>query len=582
MAPAREAHFPVPVLADNPDGWGPTTLPEQFKDVPYAPFNKSDRVGRAADWTSQGFRRYDRERGGGAGGVNAAFSFFQEDEDSFQLVDSKPGAKPRYGPRRFFQNRFNNRRGEEGRKDGRDSGAGADRERQRQQRMAQAKRGQWGGAYYDRNAPRVTLNSSVDIRPEWVVREQIPLSALSKLSFNAGEPKDITTCGALEYYDKTYDRCTPRSERPLERCEARHFHKVTTSDDPVIRRLAAAIPNPNPTKDADADADAKPAADGDSAAAAAAATGGPAVFATDGTLSALMCAPRSVYSWDVVVVKAGEQLFFDQRDASFDMLTVNETATGMEAVTDEASINSIGKLSQEATFVNQNFSQQVLLKGPKRAFAEPNPFAADGEEVASVAYRYRRWQLEDNLPLIVRCELDAAVDVKGLEQLATVNALNEYDPKATGVDWRAKIENQRGAVLATELKNNSNKLAKWTAQALLAGADLMKLGYVSRVYPKDNLKHTILAVQAYKPRELATQITLSSTNMWGIVKHVVDMCMKLEDGKYLIVKDPNKPFLRLYEVPSDAFDNDYAEEPLPEEEQAPPPEEAEAEEAPAA
>ncbi|GJP37587.1 hypothetical protein CLOM_g21981 [Closterium sp. NIES-68] len=52
------------------------------------------------------------------------------------------------------------------------------------------------------------------------------------------------------------------------------------------------------------------------------------------------------------------------------------------------------------------------------------------------------------------------------------------------------------------------------------------------------------------------------------------MCMKLEDGKYLIVKDPNKPFLRLYEVPSDAFDNDYVEEPLPEEEQAPPPEDS--------
>ena len=26
-------------------------------------------------------------------------------------------------------------------------------------------------------------------------------------------------------------------------------------------------------------------------------------------------------------------------------------------------------------------------------------------------------------------------------------------------------------VLATELKNNANKLAKWTAQALLSGAD---------------------------------------------------------------------------------------------------------------
>lgn len=541
MAPAREAHFPVPVLSDNPEGWGPTTLPEQFKDVPYAPFNKSDRVGRAADWTSHGYRRFDRDRG--TGGVNAAFSFFQDaDEDSFQLVDTKPVTKPRYGPRRFFQNRFQNRRGEDSRKDGRDSGAGADRERQRQQRMQQAKRGQWN-TYYDRNAPRVTFNSSVDIRPEWVVLEQLQLSALSKLNHNAGEPTDITTCGALEYYDKNFDRVTPRSERPLERCESRQFHTVTSSDDPVLKRLAAELA----------------AEKGDSA---------PAVFASDAILSTLMCAPRSVYSWDVVVHKSGGRLFFDQKDASFDLLTVNETATNIEPAADD-SINSIASLSQEATFVNQNFSQQILHKGgAKRAFAEGNPFAGEGEEVASVAYRYRKWKLDADTPLFVRCELDAVVDVRGEEVLATVNALNEFDPKVTGVDWRAKIENQRGAVLATELKNNSNKLAKWTAQAIMAGADLMKLGYVSRVYPKDNLKHTVLAVQAYKPRELALQIALSSGNMWGIVKYLVELCMKLADGKYLLVKDPNKPVLRLYEVPSDAFDNDYAEEPLTEEEQA--------------
>jgi hypothetical protein len=36
--------------------------------------------------------------------------------------------------------------------------------------------------------------------------------------------------------------------------------------------------------------------------------------------------------------------------------------------------------------------------------------------------------------------------VKGQEILLTVNSLNEFDSKITGVDWRQKIENQRGAV----------------------------------------------------------------------------------------------------------------------------------------
>lgn len=47
-----------------------------------------------------------------------------------------------------------------------------------------------------------------------------------------------------------------------------------------------------------------------------------------------------------------------------------------------------------------------------------------------------------------------------------------------GVDWRQKLDSQRGAVLATELKNNSYKLARWTCCAMLAGSEYLKLGYV--------------------------------------------------------------------------------------------------------
>ncbi|CAN6855326.1 unnamed protein product, partial [Brassica oleracea] len=45
------------------------------------------------------------------------------------------------------------------------------------------------------------------------------------------------------------------------------------------------------------------------------------------------------------------------------------------------------------------------------------------------------------------------------------------------------------------------------------------------------------------------------------------------EGKYALVKDPSKPEVRIYEVPADAFENDYVEEPLPDDEQVQPPEE---------
>ena len=64
-----------------------------------------------------------------------------------------------------------------------------------------------------------------------------------------------------------------------------------------------------------------------------------------------------------------------------------------------------------------------------------------------------------------------------------------------GVDWRHKLETQRGAVLATELKNNANKLAKWTAAALVSGVEIIKLGYVSRAHHRDTRSHVILGTQ---------------------------------------------------------------------------------------
>ena len=86
------------------------------------------------------------------------------------------------------------------------------------------------------------------------------------------------------------------------------------------------------------------------------------------------------------------QVFLDKRDnTEFDLLTVSEPST--EPPQEEgASLNSPRNLALEATYVNHNFSQQVLKSdGERYKFDMDNPFIdADEEgEVASVAYRYR-------------------------------------------------------------------------------------------------------------------------------------------------------------------------------------------------
>ncbi|KAK9068812.1 hypothetical protein SSX86_012928 [Deinandra increscens subsp. villosa] len=545
--------FEIGDVPFNADGWGPPEstdsstpiLANHSVNVPFAPFSRSDKLGRIADWTRSNYNNPNRSNNRNNNASDSAFDFTNDDsfggglnadEDAtFRLVDGKPPPRPKFGPKWRFQNNRNQlpqRRDEEVEAKKRE----AEKQRARRDRLYHANRS--GGNNPRREA--AAFKSSVEIQPEWNMLDQIPFSTFTKLSYTVTEPEDLLVCGSLESYDKTYDRITPKNERRLERFKNRNFFKVTTTDDPVIRRLA------NEDK--------------------------ATVFATDSILSTLMCAPRSVYSWDIVIQRVGNKLFFDKRDGSqLDLLSVNETSQEPlpEAKDD---INSAHSLSVEAAYINQNFSQQVLVRdGNKVSFEEANPFASEGEEVASVGYRYRRWKLDNETNLVVRCEVQSVMEVNNQKSFLTVNALNEFDSKYSGVDWRRKLDTQRGAVLATELKNNANKIAKWTAQAILAGADMMKLGYVTRVHPRDHFNHVILAVVGYKPREFAGQINLNTSNMWGIVKSIVDLCMKLNEGKYVLVKDPQKPQVRIYEVPADAFENDYVEEPLPEDEQVQPP-----------
>jgi len=310
-------------------------------------------------------------------------------------------------------------------------------------------------------------------------------------------------------------------------------------------------------------------------------------------------------------------LFFDKRDSSqFDYLTVHETSntppTPVRDNSNEAELmNSPERLSLEATMINQNFSQQILRNAKYRTtFDHPNPFwdeeDCDGMEPASVAYRYRNFDLGEDITIVARCELHGlgkdrkvadtskiATNISankkkkkkainplevadGGDQYMTAYALNEYDPNygapasqarpGGSVNWREKIDNQAGAVLASELKNNSFKLAKWTAQSLLAGASQMKIGFVSRTSPKNAYDHVVLATQTYRPMDFATQITLNQGTMWGYMRLFIKLLEKEPEGKYVIMRDPNRAIVMIYGVPVGTFEDTDDEDEEEEEE----------------
>ncbi|CAB4295600.1 unnamed protein product [Prunus armeniaca] len=230
--------FEVGGVPFNPDGWGPpdsATTPTTTSNLPlnvhFTPSSRAEKLGRIAYWTCT-FNNlawsnnpsdlvFDFSN-------DESFLASADDDVLFRLVDRKVSPRPRFGPKWQFQ--------------------------QRQQLPhccdeeveAKKTRGREGAARRDRQYNMNRSNVNVPRQPE-----------------------DLLLCGGLEFYDRSCYQIMPKNEQRLWRFKNRNFFKVTTTDDPIIRRLA--------NKDK------------------------ATVFATDTILSTLMCAPRSIYPWDIVV-----------------------------------------------------------------------------------------------------------------------------------------------------------------------------------------------------------------------------------------------------------------------------------------
>jgi translation initiation factor 3 subunit D len=471
-----------------------------LEGVPYAPYSKADKLGRMADWTEG----KDRERGGRQQYGNRNYRGTMTDAESEDtLTDTQTpdqqvyGANPQNNPfaiaaaeeEATFSVVDNSKTSARGRGFGRGGGTVFRGRGQRGGPQQRGGRGTFqrvgggrGGQGYDNRGgrggrggrrfgwrddkPQRNRDASVAVKPDWTVIEEIDFTRLTKLNLDTGEGEDLDSYGFLYHYDRAYDKQpgAKTSERKLTVLE-RAAYNVTTSSDPIIQELAE--------KDEGT------------------------IFATDSILSMLMCATKSVYSWDLVFTRRGNKVFIDKRDnASLDMVTVNENATDAPLEISEGnkdSINSPGALMMEATHINNVFPLQVVLESEssKLSMAHEHPFyneEVESDPPASKAYKYRRFDLslekdEEPLFLVIRTELDAVVknNINGEDQFMTIKALNEFDNKAQGsggaLDWRTKLASQRGAVLATEMKNNSCKLARWAVQSILSKADTMKLGY---------------------------------------------------------------------------------------------------------
>ncbi|KAJ3260762.1 hypothetical protein HK103_007325 [Boothiomyces macroporosus] len=524
-------------INDNSNGWGPSKELVNDMGMPFVLFNKSERLGKIADWTAptetkENTTNVQRKRHQMDIPTPTPFNYQPNQEDaSFSVVDRASASK--FGMKSLKSKSL-----------------------QRQPMLKKVVR-------YAEKQPKAR-ETSIKIKDSWKLIDELDFFRMADLSFYVEGAEDMYVLkmekmsiilallilmktirdavhGMLNYYDKSYDKITTKAPKKLA-ATTKVFVNPTASDDAILKELAE-----NATEKS--------------------------IIATDTVLAALMCSPRSIYSWDIIISKKGNQLIFDKRSSGvLDYNTVNENAAEppVESTEKDTNINSHEALASEATQINRNFSQQVVSESTRVVFSNPHPFIqGDSSEAPSTAYRYRKWDLDD-ITLYARTKLDAAMTGKGesaepinevvdssfplnTTQFIKVIALNEFDSHAVGSggapDWTSKLDTQRGAVIASEMKNNSNKLARWTTEAILAGCDYMRLGFVSRSSVRDRKRHQILGTTLLRPEDFAEQINLNIGNGWGIIKAFADICYdRLSDGKFILMRDPTKPLLRLYQV----------------------------------
>uniref|UniRef100_A0A0G4GBJ7 Eukaryotic translation initiation factor 3 subunit 7 n=1 Tax=Chromera velia CCMP2878 TaxID=1169474 RepID=A0A0G4GBJ7_9ALVE len=540
--------FELPTVLQNEGGWGPVSSPEiltqQLTPLELLPFETSmrvDKLGKVCDFSLQALKyreQQDKKYGRTHEGKD-------EENEEFHLVDNRPAPKtkkPYTQRQRTWQPQGPGQWGQQQQR-GQGGPGGPQQGAQHQQQPPKGQQKippRFQKTFQNRYDNRIKAMRDWSVQPsvEWSLECEINLANLPKLSINAKDltAEDMYWCGFISSFDRNWDRVTPKTEKPLARFENVGFVNVPTSDDSMIQSVMG---NDTPIR----------------------------IFATDRVLACLMAAARSTYSWDIVAMRVEDKLILDHRPGSLiEWMTVNETSPEPPNPEAKEVHNQPHKLGHEATMINQNFSHAVLdQRTPPSKLPTISPFTDDlpaGWKPAATAYRYRKFTLPASggssfavgrmpVEMMVRGEVDCKLG----ESYVSLKALTEYDPKI-GLDWRRSLDTQRGAVLTNEIKNNAAKLCRWVGQALISGCDQLKLGYVSRQSTRDPTRHSVLAVQSFKTQDLALQMGFSENNAWAVVRSIVDILLSSDEGKYLIIKDPTKHFLRLYKVPMDAFAED--------------------------
>lgn len=469
-------------------------------ELPFGNIPRGERVGRIADWTGISADSAQQRGNRRQAAITNTASKVEEEEEGWSFSLGHAASSLATGARRAAPAKTVRTQQQA-------ATAGPARAGGPQQRDNRGGPRRYG-ASWSRPVERIR-EPSIKVGTEWKLVEEIEFARLAKVQINIEEPEILASCGAISTYDRSFDKFKAKAEKPFAGSVESVPVPVSASDDAFLQECAA-------RKEA-------------------------TIFTTDAVAGLLMACQRAVQPWDILVRRRGQAVFFDVRPGSrIHLVNVGETAGDGAPEDASEALNSQLNLALEATKINLSLPE-VLGKGQEQVSLGQDALPAIGK-----AYRYSKYRLgSDDFTMLVRSEVSNA-----LSQSETVisKAFLEYNPAK--FSWREKLDVSRGAVLAHEIKNNSAMLSRWVYQAIFTGSSALKLAYVSRVNPKSSARHVLLGVHDFDPFDLATQMSLNVANGFGILRALADLCLSQPDNtNYALVRDANKPMLRLYALP---------------------------------
>lgn len=532
-------------LASVENPWGPSEYtPEslKFNGVPYAPFIKSDKLGKISDWQAVKEEEQLPLKSNAANtnlknkrdlyhayGASAAKMFGAETEEKgFFLVEN---STPSTGNKQaVLKGSRKNQQASTGPKKLSDALASKKKvsptttSTKKQTTApkprwgAQSSNSKWGNNKWNSDDTKLK-EASIAIGEDWKSVAEIEFNRLTKLNLDTPNPTTLSLNGKIHQYQKKYESNSIVQLEP----SIKITYNQTSSSDPILQSYAKS-------------SEAK-------------------VFITDAILSQLMCAPKSSTSWDIIVTKKDGKIFFDKRENTFN-IPINENSQAQEVK--ESDVNHPSKLQIEYAEISDSFINGSLARN-STDLSGTSPITSSS--AIPKGYKYVKYELPNGsssdddkgtISVVVRASLDAYTLLSS--SYVAIHSLLQVGAN----DWRTKLQGgSQGNIFADEIKKNNNLISQWTTQSVLGGVKSMKIGFVARENVKDNRNHFVAGSMTLGVDMLCQQLNVQINNGWGIVKSFIDIIEHEggeDDYRFIIFKTPNSQKIIIYKVPFDAFE----------------------------